>query len=223
MKELMEALALARKGFGKVNRDATGQIQNRTYKYATLGSVMDAIREPLADNGLQLYHFMTDGVLFTVLWHTPEQELSSSIKIELDDDPQAVGKSITYYMRYNINMLLGLVSEDDTDGSGGSGRRPPPREPQQPADPTKTLSPANRAHLATALECQRSELLVRASEDENSGAPQDDSSMYEALKAAVYGNLGVAAIFDAQVDDALKAIGLAVLNADGSISIEVVT
>ena len=52
MQSLSEALVRFQRGLQPVAFDATSQVQHRTYRYATLAAIMQAIREPLAANGL---------------------------------------------------------------------------------------------------------------------------------------------------------------------------
>jgi hypothetical protein len=47
----------------------------------------------------------------------------AAIPLPATEDPQKLGSAITYYRRYAIVTLLGLVTEEDDDGNAAS---PPP-------------------------------------------------------------------------------------------------
>lgn len=112
-----------------------------------------------------------------------------------------------------ISDLVGFgeVSADEV--------KPPSAEAEPQTTERKTMQQGNITKLGTALYDQANRLLDQAVERSISCTYQDEASMADALKVVVYGNLGVTGIYDSEVDGALKAIGLAVLNDDGSISI----
>lgn len=98
-------------------------------KYADLGSVWDACRAALQDNGLsvvQLPHRGEPGhaALETILLHESGEFISGVSETRLvKDDPQGYGSAITYLRRYALSAMLGIVAEDD-DGNHASGVGP---------------------------------------------------------------------------------------------------
>ncbi|MDE1866148.1 MAG: ERF family protein, partial [Thaumarchaeota archaeon] len=68
IKELAGALVKFQKEVGAVKKDATNPFYHSTY--ATLQSVIDTIREPMAKNGLSFAQVPDGDGLCTILMHT---------------------------------------------------------------------------------------------------------------------------------------------------------
>lgn len=143
-------------------------------KYADLASVMNAIRQPLAANGIALLHTVSVDRAFAWvavtarLVHESGEYLENEIVLPvLQKTPQGVGSSMTYGRRYTACALTGLAQEDD-DGMGGpmvpTGKAPPkPKSPplsaQQTEQPKTEKAPASEMSpyektCAFLLECQ---------------------------------------------------------------------
>ena len=106
-------------------------------KYATLDSVLAAIRGPLAENGFALVQDATstaDSVsVVTKLLHESGAELASQplmapLKKEFTRDGkecppsvQQIGSLVTYLRRYSLCPFLGVSLDDDDDGNHASG------------------------------------------------------------------------------------------------------
>lgn len=142
--------------------------------YADLASLMDAVKQPMVDNGLAVFQPVAavEGDLpavavDTYIMHTSGQWMMSSFSmVSVDRKPQAVGATITYLRRYALGAMLGMVAEEDDDGNSGSGTtgprqqnaRPTSQPKQQPA-PVKTEPAAtNDADLARDLRNKLMEL-----------------------------------------------------------------
>ncbi len=95
-------------------------------KYADLGSVWDAIREPLAKNGLSVVQLpFTDEAgavrVSTLLMHASGQWIEASYALPpTKGDAQGYGSAITYMKRYALTGM-GVAPEDD-DGNAASVR-----------------------------------------------------------------------------------------------------
>jgi hypothetical protein len=123
---LAAALAKAQAGFTPVKRDKTVTVQKKTggsysFKYAPLESVLDAVRQPLADNGLVVLQVLDEGNLVTSLIHESGATLTGSVPIPPGSDIKELGSAITYLRRYALQALLGIAAEDDDDGSRAVG------------------------------------------------------------------------------------------------------
>lgn len=99
--------------------------------YATLGSVVDAIRPACQENGLvvmQAPGAFREGVIAveTFIVHAESGEwIKSALELPLAKvDPQGAGSAITYAERYSLMALFNLPPVDD-DGNDAS-RRPEP-------------------------------------------------------------------------------------------------
>lgn len=129
--KLAEALAKAQ---GKIKTPVKNQTvrlefsggRSKEYKYADLASVIDAIREPLAENGLAYFHKMgnceTVFGMRTILVHSSGEKVDTWYPLP---DPtktkaQDFGSAMTYARRYSLSSLLGIASDDDDDGQGAN-------------------------------------------------------------------------------------------------------
>lgn len=103
-------------------------------KYADLGSVWDAIREPLQNNQfaiIQRTDFDNDNMwLETTLVHAPSDgSIAGRYPLRPTKlDPQGYGSALTYARRYSITAMLGVIAEDD-DGNAASAK-PAPAAPK---------------------------------------------------------------------------------------------
>jgi len=90
-------------------------------KYADLGEVIKAIKEPFANHGLSYVQFPIEdngrvGVE-TILMHDSGEFLSNLFTVALTkQDAQGAGSAITYCRRYALQAVAGIPSEDD-DGN----------------------------------------------------------------------------------------------------------
>lgn len=115
--KLAMALAKAQLKIGAAEKGA----ENPFFKsrYADLGSVMAACKEPLLAQGisvLQLVNFDDHGaILETVLLHETGEFIASLTRIVVSkkDDPQAMGSAITYSRRYALQAAVFMPSVDD--------------------------------------------------------------------------------------------------------------
>ncbi len=103
-------------------------------KYADLGAVWDAIREPLAKNGLsvvQFPHRVENGVeVETILMHSSGQWISSTLGMPVSKgDAHGLGSAITYARRFSLSAFCGVAPVDD-DGNAATGRQSPPEQPK---------------------------------------------------------------------------------------------
>ena len=120
MQKIMTALLKAQTQISFAVKDKTNP--HFKSKYATLESVIDAIKEPLNKNGIVIYHKTTiDGSLVTTLIHSESGEFIESVSplIMNRQDMQQLGSAQSYAKRYNLTALTNLPTEDD-DGNAAS-------------------------------------------------------------------------------------------------------
>jgi hypothetical protein len=139
---LAAALAKAQGAFPAISRDKEVTVQTKMggsykFKYAPLDSILNAVRKPLAKNGLAITQLLDAGDLVTMLLHSEGASLSGRVPLpQIDGNVQAFGSAITYLRRYSIQAILGIAAEEDDDGNQASGntatfsarREPPPPE-----------------------------------------------------------------------------------------------
>lgn len=92
-------------------------------KYADLGAVWDACREPFTSNHIAVMQFpdydAETGIVSveTILTHAEGYERSFTLRIPVNKrDAQGVGSAITYGRRYALMAAAGVAPEDD-DGN----------------------------------------------------------------------------------------------------------
>ena len=120
-------------------------------KYADLSSVVQAIKEPFAENGLSYVQFpiSTNSAIGVVtrLMHESGEYLEQEYYLPLQKlDPQAAGAAITYARRYALQSIAGIPAEDD-DGESAVLRGKP-----------KTITPPQVESLYDALSESDSDL-----------------------------------------------------------------
>lgn len=113
------------------------------YKYATLDSLIDMLRDVLPKHGLWFTQIPTrteeESVLTTRVFHESGEWLEDSILMtdtELQgkaNDTQKLGASITYFRRYVLSSIFGVSADEDVDGNLASKERPQQAKPQQTA------------------------------------------------------------------------------------------
>lgn len=145
---LAAALAKAQTAFPTVTRSKTVRVQTKTggaytFSYAPLDVIIDAVRKPLADNGLAIAQLIDRDELVTMLLHESGAALTGRAALPNSIDVQAFGSAITYLRRYAIQALLGIAAEEDDDGnhSAGNAAENAPRATGKPAAPQQTQSP----------------------------------------------------------------------------------
>lgn len=108
-------------------------------KYADLASIIDAIREPLAKNGLSFAQFPAgDGGLTSILMHETGEFIEETFTMKpVDNKPQTAGSAITYMRRYALSAMLGIATEEDDDGNVASGlsKKAPAKKEVNPDKP----------------------------------------------------------------------------------------
>lgn len=122
--EISKAMNSAQREMKPALKDSTNP--HFRSKYSDLASVMDAIREPIGNNGLSVWQDATlDEVgvnVTTRIVHVSGQWVEfGPLTIPLSKrDAHAVGSACSYGKRYALCAALGVVSDDDDDGNKAS-------------------------------------------------------------------------------------------------------
>jgi hypothetical protein len=156
---IIEALCKAQAKFGTVGKDRTANITSArgsyTYSYATLSSVIAAIRPALNEQGIALVQSAnivnTERAVVlqvdTRFLHTSGQWLGSVLRLPLGDaTPQGMGSLLTYLRRYGLSALAGVASEEDDDGQAAQ----PPTPAQRTTAPRERSTPRATPPAQTA-------------------------------------------------------------------------
>lgn len=88
--------------------------------YMTLEDLVTAVTPILNSLDLFAYHFVDGGDLVTVVADEEGDKVESRIPMTLNGNPQAAGSMVTYYKRYNLGMLLNVVTDIDDDGNAAT-------------------------------------------------------------------------------------------------------
>lgn len=90
-------------------------------KYADLAAIFDAVRKPLAAQGLivtQTTELREGGfVLVTTLAHSSGQFIKSEYPLPANGKPQEVGSALTYARRYSLSAIAGIAADEDDDAN----------------------------------------------------------------------------------------------------------
>lgn len=145
--ELAKALINVQRQLQPATKDANNPFTKS--RYATLNSVMDSCRDALLSNGIWLCQYpvpVEPGYLglVTKLTHAESGQWQSSLAVVPlpKADPQGVGISMTYTRRYALSAMLGIVTEEDTDGEFASDRTTPPQKPKNAVAATQSAKTA---------------------------------------------------------------------------------
>lgn len=128
MKDISAALAKAQAQIKSAIKDTEGQVgSSRKYKYANLGSVFDACKKALNDNGIAIVQrtdFNGPEIwLETMLLHASGDSIAGRYPLRpTQDTPQAYGSALTYARRYALSAMVGVVADEDDDGASASKR-----------------------------------------------------------------------------------------------------
>jgi hypothetical protein len=129
--KLVEAVVQARAAFKPVVRDLVAQASaTRTYLYADLAGILDAVMPALLAHGLVIFQCVDaeTATLVTRLAHTSGEFIESTYPLKFES-AQAAGSWLTYARRYSISALLNIAALDDD----GAAADPKPATKKKPA------------------------------------------------------------------------------------------
>lgn len=123
IKQVMGAIQAVQQNAGAIQKTTKGQVGSREYRYANLNDTWDTIKDLMAANKLVVTQSPTTGAgqmgefFSTTIYHIESGEyISETMQMVLSrNDPQAIGAAITYYRRYMLTSMLGLIPDDDND------------------------------------------------------------------------------------------------------------
>jgi hypothetical protein len=93
------------------------------YKYADLPAIFEVINPILAKNGLGFTQLLQGNSIQTILFHVETGETIESITEIPQDEAsrmnifQSAGSGVTYFRRYSLSSMLGIVTDVDTDAA----------------------------------------------------------------------------------------------------------
>ena len=151
MKNVFKSLAAFQQEV-KVIHKAT---QGYGYSYADLPKIFEEINPLLQKHGLGFTQLINtkEGVnyLATVVFHVESGEQIESncmipyVQLKGMNDFQSFGSGVTYFRRYCLSSILGLVTDKDTDASGEQEK--PKKEPLDNKRFTDALKAINEGKI----------------------------------------------------------------------------
>lgn len=123
--KIMQAIQNIQQQAEFLKKESDGQVGQGKFKYTNLTGTWIAVKQLLKDNGIVVYQSPTNsdgqhttGNFFkTTLFHLESGEsVTETMGMVLTrQDPQALGAAITFYRRYMLTSMLGLIPDDDND------------------------------------------------------------------------------------------------------------
>ncbi len=154
MKNVLKALDAAQKEFPAIVKNRTAKMPTYSYKYSDLEDVVSGVTPTLRKHGLMFYQsgsiIAEKQALTTYIVHVESAEtIDSHFILPSCSDPQDSGIAQTYFRRYALCAILGIVTEEDTDGAV----KPAAKQPQQAQgdDIPHYPAPATKKDVSTAI------------------------------------------------------------------------
>lgn len=164
--DLFGALIKAQAMLANPIRNRTVKVETRekgsyAFTYATLDNIVDAIRTPLAENGLAFLQFVVSDAqdrfyVVTRVVHASGQWMETDMPVFIGGNgAQAFGSGVSYAKRYALTAMLGIVSEGDDDANIADGNSVRVRERRMgrrntdPIGDAQVTARTTDAHLLT--------------------------------------------------------------------------
>lgn len=122
--KIYSQLAKFQQSVGTINKDSKGY----GYNYASLDNIVAIITPFLKENNLGFTHTFDGTDIICTLFNTEGETIFSKLSLpeekpkltkdgkETLTSSQLLGVAITYARRYTLTAILGLVTDEDTDG-----------------------------------------------------------------------------------------------------------
>jgi len=120
MKNLFKKLAAFQQECPIIHKDTQGY----GYSYADLPKIFSVINPLLKKHGLGFYQALQpEGLQTTIFCIESGEQIVSITPIPICtlkgmNDYQSFGSGVTYYRRYALSAILGIVTDKDTDAAG---------------------------------------------------------------------------------------------------------
>ena len=162
MKNLIKSLSAFQNECPIIHKDTKGH----NYTYADLPQIFSTINPLMKKHGLCFSQLLENDGLRTILFHVESGESLESftpipkIKLGSMNEYQSFGSGVTYYRRYAISSMLGLVTDKDIDAAGVQA------PVKQAPKPSVSISAAELGEVKRLLdECQTMETLKEIWDD----------------------------------------------------------
>jgi hypothetical protein len=159
MQNILKALILAKQEFKHIPKNSYNPYHKS--KYANLDTVLGAISAALNKYDLCLLQptevRAEQTILKTVIYHVESgEQIACELLLPQTSDPQKTGSAITYYRRYALCSLLGIIADDDDDGNvtipqktSRVGTAFVPTHITEPSDRSNPINPSQNSQQST--------------------------------------------------------------------------
>jgi len=162
-------------------------------KFASLKSVIDAIKPALNNNGIffmQVSHPLDHGVGIETIFCKADEKLSTGVVMVPVDkaNAQGLGSALTYAKRYSLAMACGIAADVDDDGNGAAAA-PPQRKGQSVV--RTVIEQEGIVVDETKRDAYVTQLLAKVTDDDAAGVQElvDELSTDSDMKIAVWAEL----------------------------------
>ena len=162
-------------------------------KFASLKSVIDAIKPALNANGIffmQVSHPLDHGVGIETIFCKADEKLSTGVVMVPVDkaNAQGLGSALTYAKRYSLAMACGIAADVDDDGNGAAAA-PPQRKGQSVV--RTVIEQEGIVVDETKRDAYVTQLLAKVTDDDSAGVQElvDELSTDSDMKIAVWAEL----------------------------------
>ena len=129
---LIQALVKAQSEMSHATFDQTNP--HFKSKFASLKSVIDAVKPALNDNGIAYIQKsvpMDGGIAVETVFYGHGEELSTGpVPVPIDrNNAHGLGSALSYGKRYSLVLACGIAADEDDDGNAAT-KSPPKRKPQ---------------------------------------------------------------------------------------------
>lgn len=121
MKHLFKALAAFQQEVPVIHKGTQGY----GYSYADLPTIFEKINPLLKKHGLGFSQLLDGLKIKTIVFHCESGEsiesvcdIPQGISLKGMNEFQVAGSAITYFRRYSLSAILGIVTDKDTDAAG---------------------------------------------------------------------------------------------------------
>lgn len=120
MKNLFKALADFQQEVPVIHKGTQGY----GYSYADLPKIFEVINPLLKKHGLGFTQLIEEQSIITVLFHVESGERLDSkttiplVQLKNMNDYQSFGSGVSYFRRYCLSSILGIVTDKDVDAAG---------------------------------------------------------------------------------------------------------
>jgi hypothetical protein len=132
MKNLYKALAAFQQEVPAIHQGTKGY----GYTYADLKTIFKVINPILKKHGLGFTQLLEGVDIKTIIFHCTSgesiesiTEIPQEVSLKGQNQFQTSGSGITYFRRYSLSSILGLVTDVDSDATGEEVKAPQQQQP----------------------------------------------------------------------------------------------